>query len=112
MARALREDFQVPVDWVEGKSRNTHENAKFTRSMLSKDTIDRIILVSHAAHLPRAIPMFSDQGFDVLAAPTAFSTGLAGDRTAFDWIPSSAALTQSWFALHEYLGRLWYWLRA
>jgi uncharacterized SAM-binding protein YcdF (DUF218 family) len=111
MAEALREDFAVPVKWIEGRSRTTQENAKFTRMLLSKSNIDRVLLVSHAAHLPRAIPMFVDQGFDVVAAPTAFSTRVDGDMRVFDWIPSSAALAQSWFAMHEYLGRIWYWLR-
>jgi len=62
-------------------------------------------------HLPRAGRMFADQGFDVLLAPTAFNTGARRELTFLDWIPSSGALSQSWYAAHEHVGRLWYWLR-
>ena len=111
MAAALREDFAVPVRWVETRSRNTRENAEFTRALLTQEKVVRIVLVSHAAHLPRAERMFRDQGFDVLLAPTAFSTGPGATWTLFDWIPAADALSVSWYATHEYLGRAWYWLR-
>jgi len=111
MARTLREDFAVPVRWVETRSRNTRENAVFTHALLAGEGVVRIVLISHAAHLPRAERMFRDQGFDVLLAPTAFYTGASGETDFLDWIPSTGALWQSWFALHEYLGRVWYWLR-
>ncbi|MFT5173886.1 MAG: uncharacterized SAM-binding protein YcdF (DUF218 family), partial [Gammaproteobacteria bacterium] len=51
MAATLREDFAVPVGWVETRSRNTRENAEFTRALLTQENVVRIILVSHAAHL-------------------------------------------------------------
>jgi uncharacterized SAM-binding protein YcdF (DUF218 family) len=111
IASTLREDFVVPVRWVETRSRNTRENAEFTRALLAKDKVVRIVLVSHAAHLPRAEQMFIDQGFDVLLAPTGFNTGPGTALTPFDWIPSAGALSASWFATHEHLGRLWYRLR-
>jgi hypothetical protein len=34
MAAALREVFDVPVRWLEGESRNTAENARFSADML------------------------------------------------------------------------------
>jgi uncharacterized SAM-binding protein YcdF (DUF218 family) len=111
MARTLREDFAVPVRWVEIRSRNTRENAVFTHALLAAEGVVRIVLVSHAVHLPRAGRMFRDQGFDVLLAPTAFYTGAPGEIDFSDWIPSTGALRQSWYALHEYLGLVWYWLR-
>lgn len=111
MARTLRDDFAVPVRWIEARSRNTQENAAYTRALLVADDVLRIVLVSHAVHLPRAERMFKEQGFDVLPAPTAFHTGTGEPSTVLDWIPSSDALSQSWYASHEHLGRLWYWLR-
>jgi uncharacterized SAM-binding protein YcdF (DUF218 family) len=111
MARVLREDFGRPARWVETRSRTTHENAAFTRKLLGADDVRRIILVSHAIHLPRAAPEFIRQGFDVLLAPTAFYTGASVELTFRHWLPSTGALFLSWYALHEYLGRLWYWIR-
>ncbi len=111
MARALREDFSVPVRWVERESRNTEQNAAFTRRLLERDAVIRIVLVSHAIHLPRATRMFRDEGFHVLPAPTAWFGGPGTSSTLRDWIPSSDALNDSRMALHEHLGRLWYRLR-
>lgn len=111
MARTLRDDFAVPVRWVESHSRTTQQNAALSRTLLAQDDVVRIVLVSHAVHLPRAERVFVEQGFDVLLAPTAFNTGTGDQMTLLDWIPSSGALAQSWYALHEHLGRLWYWLR-
>lgn len=111
MARVLQEDFGRPVRWVETRSRSTHENAAFTRELLGADDVRRIILVSHAMHLPRAAREFIGQGFDVLLAPTAFQTGGSEELTFRHWLPSSGALAVSWYALQEYLGRLWYWIR-
>jgi uncharacterized SAM-binding protein YcdF (DUF218 family) len=111
MARVLREEFGRQVRWVETRSRSTHENAAFTRELLGADDVLRIILVSHAIHLPRAAREFSRQGFDVLLAPTAFLTGESVELTFRHWLPSSGALSVSWYALHELLGRLWYWIR-
>ena len=112
MEASLREDFAVPVRWVETRSRNTRENAQFTRTLLAQEKVVRIILVSHAAHLARAGRMFLDQGFDVVLAPTAFATGPSAELTFFDWLPSVGALSVSWYATHEHLGRAWYWLRS
>lgn len=112
MAAALREDFGVPVRWVEGQSRNTEQNALFTRRLLERHGVIRIVLVSHAVHLTRAARMFRDQGFEVLEAPTAFLAGPPERLRWRDWIPSRGALNASGIALHERLGRLWYLLRS
>ena len=111
MAQSLARDFGVPVRWVESASRNTEENARFSRDVLAADGIRRIVLVSHANHLGRAVPMFRDQGFEVLPAPTAFAGGPHDAPHPLDWFPSAGTFAQSRDALHELLGRLWYALR-
>ncbi|MFT5447653.1 MAG: uncharacterized SAM-binding protein YcdF (DUF218 family) [Gammaproteobacteria bacterium] len=111
MARSLHEDFGRTVRWIESRSRTTYENARNSRELLGADQVQRIILVSHAIHLPRATREFVRQGFDVLPAPTAFYTGSSKPHTFRDWMPSSSALSNSWYAIHEHLGRLWYWIR-
>jgi len=42
MRIALERDFQLPVRWTEGRSRNTLENAVETRRILAADGIDSI----------------------------------------------------------------------
>jgi uncharacterized SAM-binding protein YcdF (DUF218 family) len=111
MAAALERDFAVSARWLEAGSRNTEQNAIFTRQVLSTDGVTRIALVSHAAHLPRAVPMFRNQGFDVLPAPTGFLSPLGDSYRLLDWLPSAQVFWRSAIALHEHLGRLWYRLR-
>jgi uncharacterized SAM-binding protein YcdF (DUF218 family) len=104
MAEILRDDFATPVRWIENKSRDTAENAAYSAPLLKAAGIRRIALVSHAWHLPRAVPLFERTGFAVFPAPTAFDT-LPPSLWAC-WRPSSHALDNSTLALNEYLGRL------
>ncbi len=107
MRRILEREFRVAVRWIERESRNTAENALLLRRQLP---VDRIVLVTHALHMPRARAMFERAGFIVTPAPLGFVTrpGLDQPPTAFDFVPDASALTVSRIALHEYLGLLWY----
>lgn len=112
MADVLREEFSVPVRWLEGRSRNTEENAVYTSALLVPDGVRRIALVSDASHLPRAAAMFRDQGLEVVPAPTAWmSGGEARDLSVSDWLPGMRTLARSRAALHGLLGLAWYRLR-
>ncbi|MSR14837.1 MAG: YdcF family protein [Gammaproteobacteria bacterium] len=106
MLDVMREDFNTPVRWVETSSRNTAENAMYARQLLSER---RIILVTNALHMVRSKRMFAQAGFEVLPAPTDFTTDF-GPRayTIFAFVPTTGGLTQSHAALHEYLGIFWY----
>lgn len=106
MAAFLREELHVPVRWVEARARNSRENAQLSARMLVSEGITHVLLVSHAWHMPRAIPEFERAGLSVTPAPTGFTTNESWD--ALDFIPRASALTRSFYALHEYLGLLWY----
>ncbi|RMG36581.1 MAG: YdcF family protein [Gammaproteobacteria bacterium] len=113
MARVLQDELQAPVAGVEDQSLNTRENAAFTARLLHRRQLNRILLVSSAWHLPRAVREFERQGIEVIPAPTAFETrrheqGLMAE----DFLPGARSLMRSYLAIHEYLGRLWYWLKA
>jgi uncharacterized SAM-binding protein YcdF (DUF218 family) len=110
MAGILANEFNVAVRWQESRSRNTAENAQYSRALLRPLHIDKILLVTQAFHIPRAITEFKRVGFDVLAAPTGFLHAEHHLRI-FSFIPSAEALTDSSYIFHEYLGLLWYRLR-
>ncbi|QTP55311.1 YdcF family protein [Billgrantia sulfidoxydans] len=103
MAAALRDVFVVPVRWLEGESRSTAENARFSAEMLRADGIERIALVSQAWHLPRAVAEFEAQGMEVIPAPTEFTSPPPEGLSA--WLPRAYHLNQSTRALNEWLGR-------
>ncbi len=105
MADVLKEDYGITPRWVESHSRTTAENARNSARMLKASGITRIYLVTHAWHLYRAQPEFERQGLLVIPAGTGYH------RRPFDLyslLPSAAALHDSYYALHEGLGRLWY----
>lgn len=111
MGEVLTNELGVPVRWLEESSRNTAENARESAAMLAAENIRAIILVTHAAHMPRAIREFENQGLQVHGAPTGYRTGREAPPRITDWLPSADALALSRAALHERLGSLWYRIR-
>lgn len=103
-------DFQFKADWLEDESRNTAENAHYSYVLLNKEKIHRIILVTQAMHMARAVEQFRNSGFQVTPAPTAFIS-YPSHITALSFIPAASSLNISSMTLHEFLGRWWYRLR-
>lgn len=107
MRDVLKQDFQADVAWVEERSRTTHENAVYTRAILEAIGINRVVLVTHAWHMPRAVLAFQQAGMDVIPAPTVY-TARGSAITVLRLLPSGMGLSKSNLALHEWLGILWY----
>lgn len=104
MAEALAQDFGVPVRWVENASRDTRENARFSAALLHREGIARVLLVSHAWHMRRALVEFAAAGLETVPAPTGFVHTTR--PVAFDWLPSRAGVNHGYYAAHEWLGIL------
>lgn len=104
--KALLQEWGLPGSaiLVEDQSVNTHENAVFTRRLVAPKGIQHIILVTSAAHMPRAAATFRKSGFDVEAVPADYMTGWDQESSLFDWVPASSALADSEFAIHEWIG--------
>ncbi len=112
MARAiLEQEFSVQVAAVETDSRTTWENAVNTAELLDKLSLNPVLLVTHAMHMPRALSIFQRAGIDAIPAPTAAVHQADGEDRLLDWLPSMKGLNASYYALHELLGYLWYSLR-
>lgn len=112
MARSLREDFHIEPRWQEAQSLDTKDNAGFSAAILRAAGIQRIVLVTHAAHMRRAMNEFAAQGLEVIPAPTAFFTGGSEGTEFIDFLPSSTAAYAGWYTLHEWLGLLGQWVRG
>ena len=109
MARSLKDDFGIGVRFVEDRARNTAENAAHSARLLSEAGISRIVLVTHAIHMTRAVRAFREQGLEVVPAPTVLTGSSAAGAAA--WRPTASGLARSAAALHEHVGLLWYRLR-
>lgn len=92
---------------VENQSRTTHENAVEVQRLLAARGIQRVVLVTHAWHMLRAVACLRRQGLDVVPAgcqqrATEFP-GLRG------FLPHLEAACDFHLAAHEWLGLAWYW---
>ena len=106
MARVLEDEFGVPVRWRETTAENTAENARASAALLTESGIERVYLVTHAWHMPRARLSFERAGLPIVAAPTAFRAPQS--LTLASLLPSAKAVRDSSWAFHEWIGRLWY----
>jgi uncharacterized SAM-binding protein YcdF (DUF218 family) len=95
---------------IEDRSRNTYENALFTRQLLPAHPGETWLLVTSALHLPRSVGVFRQTGWSVLPWPTNFTTG-AEDDWANEDVPV-LRLTRLSHTLHELIGLVYYRLRG
>lgn len=105
VARVAAEQYQLPLRWAEGSSRDTRENAARTLPMLAKDGVKQVVLVTHEAHMRRALRAFEAEaaplGLRVLPAPV----GLLDDGLSSfsDWCPSPAGFERVRYLVYETL---------
>jgi uncharacterized SAM-binding protein YcdF (DUF218 family) len=106
MAQSLEDDFQTPARWVESKSADTWENARFSADILRAEGITSVYIVTHAWHMRRAVLAFQGTGLTVTAAPTSLDDPLGPNLS--DFLPRAAGWQTGYFAIHEWIGYAWY----
>jgi uncharacterized SAM-binding protein YcdF (DUF218 family) len=97
---------------IERQSRNTYENATFSKQLVAPKPGERWLLITSAFHMPRAMGLFRKVGFAVEACPV-------------DWRAGSSAAEMFWFtgtagdgfgrtdlAVREWIGLLAYRLEG
>ena len=97
---------------VDDNSWNTLDNAVNTVSLVRQLGLQRIAIVTHGWHIPRAMWSFNRTGIEALAAPMGLTHSTSDPAKVRSWYPYSIALLRSDKAIHEYAGMLWYRLRA
>jgi uncharacterized SAM-binding protein YcdF (DUF218 family) len=94
---------------AEEQSRNTIENAVFSRLLADPKPGERWLLVTSASHMPRAIAAFRAAGFAVEAYPVDWRTrGRSDEAEPFGSLAGGLAMTD--YAVHEWVGLAVYWL--
>jgi uncharacterized SAM-binding protein YcdF (DUF218 family) len=91
---------------VEDLARNTRENAAFSARLVVERGWKRLVLVTSAAHAPRALGCFRREGMSPDVWPV---DRRAGAPWSGSWLPRAGALLQTTEALRELTGRVVYW---
>jgi uncharacterized SAM-binding protein YcdF (DUF218 family) len=95
---------------LETESRNTWENAREIAKLFSDEetVLERVILVTSAYHVKRGVFCFESNGISVIPAPTDYKCDRGRRYDFFSFMPSMSYLENTWLALHEYIGLLYY----
>jgi uncharacterized SAM-binding protein YcdF (DUF218 family) len=96
---------------LEEESSNTYQNAAFSKVLLDRTNFGRVLLVTDAAHMPRAQFSFESQETTVIPAPCNFRSRLF-HLSPQDLLPSIKGMSNVNYASHEWLGLVWYRLRS
>lgn len=90
----------------EGESRNTYENALFTFRLAQPQPGETWILITSAAHMPRAVGCYRRVGWRVLPYPVDFQT--TGGETLDPTFDFAGGLASLGSALHHWVGLVVY----
>ncbi len=109
----LLTSWGVPSDSVllESTSANTYENATNTAAIVENRGFDRVLLVTSALHMRRALATFRSAGVDAVPVATDYQI-VEGPTILLSMIPSAGALSGSTAAIREYVGYLVYHWRG
>lgn len=107
-------DLGVPTNVVRllKAARNTEEEARTVGKIIRDDGGHRILLVTSAWHMKRALLMYEKYAseIEVVPAATDFENTFAASRSfsMFEFLPDLAALAGNAVAFHEWLGYFGY----
>tara|TARA_Y100001936_G_scaffold253894_1_gene322086 strand:- start:17035 stop:17841 length:807 start_codon:yes stop_codon:yes gene_type:complete len=92
----------------ERKSRNTLENAEFSRALANELFNQKWVLVTSAIHMPRAVGVFRNSGWNILPYPVGHLTdGNTSFQVGFHALTGLTSMNRS---AREWLGLLVYWI--
>ena len=94
---------------LENRSRNTFENAQFSKRMADPKPGETWLLVTSAFHMPRSVDLFRKAGFPVVPWPVDYRTSGVEGVSLFGDNPQDA-LSNTTMAVREWIGLLAYWL--
>lgn len=104
----LLDSFRIPRDRVllETRSRNTAENAIYTKELVNPKPTERWLVVTSAQHMPRAVGCFRKAGFPVEAYPVEWHTtqkfDFFGEQTLSGRLKRLDSAAYEWIGLFAY----------
>ncbi len=104
VAMGIKEDRII----LEDRSRNTIENARFSKELLNPKPGERWLIVTSAFHMPRSIGCFRRVGFNVYPWTVDYNTHGITDITKLPRLVSKGMLRTD-IAVREWIGLVAYW---
>lgn len=108
--RVAKEEFGLPLDLVEASAEDTRENARLSLPLLRARGITRVVIITHAEHMPRTLRAFeaaaTAQGYPLALQPAPIGNRALADLTFYDWVPSDAGFRRMRYVFYEVLGLL------
>jgi uncharacterized SAM-binding protein YcdF (DUF218 family) len=92
---------------MERASRNTLENAEFSKALVAPKDGERWLLVTSAFHMPRSVGLFRKVGFDVVPYPVDWRVGGRDDLFKFTNVAVDG-LGRTDLAMREWMGLIAY----
>ena len=94
---------------MERRSRNTQENAEFSKAIAAPKSGERWVLVTSAYHMPRSVGLFRKAGFAVEPYPVDWRTGKPEDILEFSPV-AVEGLERTDIGIREWIGLTAYWV--
>ena len=88
---------------MERLSRNTQENAEFSKALVNPKAGERWLLITSAYHMPRSVGLFRKAGFAVEPYPVDWRVGKAADLLTFSSVIVDG-LDRTDLAMREWMG--------
>lgn len=113
IAKRILNDLGVPAGKVilDTQSRDTYENAHYSQILCHQKKLKQPILVTTASHMKRALYSFQSVGLNATPFPCGFTVD---SGQPFHWrqlLPTAVNLYATSTGLHEWLGRVYYWMK-
>lgn len=110
LIRSLLVEWGVSDSAIEvaTRSQNTYENAQEISEIQERAPFRSALLVTSAAHMPRAMAVFTKAGLPVIAATADLRVVSVGKGTVMRWLPQVDALSRTTDAIKEWIGYMAY----
>jgi len=92
--------------YTDKNSRDTNENAFFVKKLCQEKGFKKIILITSAYHMKRAVYLFRFTGLDITPYPTDFK--MDKKYNIYSYFPKMNVIQDSTKAIREYIGYIFY----
>ena len=111
-ARWLKDVVGIQPIAIEDRATNTLENLQFSKPIIEHLGYQRVVVVTHAYHMPRALQSAEIAGVNAIGAPFGYLARYPFPQdnlpTWKAFVPESVHISSTDALLHEWIGQWWY----